>query len=68
MVKRSGDGLYIFAVNLVNQPAHATFTLRQTSMVTEAEVLAESRHITIQSEQFADEFAPYAVHLYRISP
>jgi len=67
MVKQSGDGLYIFAVNLINEPAHATFTLNQPSGASEAEVLAESRRIHIPAEQFEDDFPPYGVHLYRVS-
>jgi len=67
LVKRYGDTVYIFAVNLLNHPASATFTLRQMDSSTEAEVLAESRRVPIHGEQFADEFASYAVHLYRIS-
>ncbi len=67
LVKRRGDTVYIFAANLLNHPARATFTLRQMDSSTEAEVLAESRRVPIHGEQFADDFAPYAVHLYRIS-
>ena len=31
-----------------------------------AEVIGESRTIPIEHEAFEDEFAPFAVHLYRI--
>jgi hypothetical protein len=48
-----------------NHPATATFTCKQTTL-TNAEVLGENRTLTLKKGVFADDFAPYAVHLYRL--
>ena len=66
MVKESGDELYIFAVNLVNRPIQPSFTLHEPNPPSEAEVLDESRRVSIKAKEFADEFNPYGVHLYHI--
>lgn len=65
MVKRDGGTTYVFAVAMRNRPAKATFRLAQ-SVAAKAEVLGESRTIDVTDRDFADEFAPYAVHLYRL--
>ncbi len=44
----------------------ASFTLRNGPRVGAAEVLGESRSISIRSGQFEDDFKPYEVHLYRM--
>ncbi len=67
MVKRHQNAVYVFAVNLANEPARATFSLKELSSGADVEVLAESRRVAVQDKAFADEFAPYAVHLYRLS-
>ncbi len=68
MLKRYHDQLFISAVNLGNEPARGTFTLHDLQPGSEAEVLGESRRIPVRDGSFKDEFAPYAVHLYRCSP
>ncbi len=68
MLKRYHDALFIFAVNLGNEPTRGTFTLHDLQPGSEAEVLGESRRIPVRDGSFNDEFAPYAVHLYRCSP
>jgi hypothetical protein len=65
MPKRHANALYLFAVNLRDQPAVGTFALRRPVNVA-AEVIGESRQLDIQAGGFTDAFGPYAVHLYRI--
>ena len=55
----------MFAVAMRCRPAKATFRLAQ-SVATKTEVLGENRTIPVADGAFADEFAPYAVHLYRV--
>ena len=68
LLKRRNNEVYLFAVNLANAPTRATFALHEMKTGTEAEVLGESRRLAVQRETFTDEFAPYAVHLYRLAP
>lgn len=59
---------YVFAVGLRDGPTTATFTLPAKSTGARIEVLNESRILPLANGAFRDEFAPWAVHLYRISP
>ncbi|MGA2542252.1 MAG: hypothetical protein ABSG78_11925 [Verrucomicrobiota bacterium] len=68
MLKHYDGAAYVFAVNLANQPTRATFTLRDPDPARQAQALGESRLIPVQGQTFADDFAPYAVHLYKLSP
>ncbi len=68
MVKRQGNATYLFAVGMRNAPTQGTFTLRNMPTAARAEVLGESRTVPIKNGQFTDDFNPYAVHLYRITP
>jgi hypothetical protein len=64
MVKRHGGATYLFAVGMRNAPTRARFTLPGTrGKVT---ILDENRTLEIKNGIFEDDFAPYAVHLYRI--
>ena len=65
MTKRTQDATYVFAVCMRNHPTRATFTCKQTTLA-KAEVLGEDRALTLNHGVFTDEFAPYAVHLYRL--
>ena len=65
MVKRDREATYVFAVAMRSRPAKATFRFAQ-SVATKTEVLGEGRTIAVADGAFADEFAPYAVHLYRV--
>ena len=49
-----------------NEPTHATLQLLNTPSGTPVAVLGEDRSIPLQDNRFEDDFAPYAVHLYRI--
>jgi hypothetical protein len=65
MVKRRGDTTWLFAANLKNEPARASFTVRQ-ALAKQAEVLDETRTVALENGGFSDDFAPYAVHRYRL--
>jgi hypothetical protein len=64
-VKRQGGATYVFAVRMDPSPAKAVFQLAVATGKAEAEVLGEDRRIAVKDGRFEDEFAPYAVHVYR---
>jgi hypothetical protein len=66
MVKRHEGHLYIFAVGMSNQPAHAVFKVARQSGNSDVEVIGVSRTIPLRSGEFSDEFKSYDVNLYRI--
>ncbi len=66
MLKRRADALYLFTVNMRNQPARGVWTLRDLAGDSEAEVLDESRRLAARHGVFADDFQPYQVHLYKV--
>jgi len=67
LVKQHGGDTYVFAVEMQEEAAHATFTVAGLAGKAMAEVLGEDRTIEVTDGVFADEFAPHAVHLYRIA-
>jgi hypothetical protein len=67
MAKRSGTDLYLFAVGMRGNPTTATFKLADKTKAAHVEVVGENRRIDIANGQFSDAFAPWGVHLYRIS-
>lgn len=64
-VKRHGGSTYLFAVRMEASPAKAVLEVAGLAETATAEVLGENRAIPVRGGRFADEFAPYAVHLYR---
>ena len=66
MVKHWYDATYIFAVGMRKQATVATFRCKNVT-VARAEVIGENRTIDLIDGVFSDKFAPYAVHIYRIS-
>lgn len=64
MRKRRGNAEYLFAVNLGNQEARATFESGAWPGPNPVEVIDESRSIAPKGGRFEDAFGPYAVHLY----
>lgn len=66
--RRHAGALYLFANNLDmnGRAGAATFTVEGLRQGARVEVLDESRHLTARDGGFADDFAPLAVHLYRI--
>ena len=67
LAKRQGKATYVFAAGMRNGPAQGTFTVRGLRRAAQAEVLGEGRTILVKGGRFTDAFAPYAVHLYRIT-
>jgi hypothetical protein len=66
LVKRQGQDLYVFTVSQSAKPARASFTLQDAAGGGAVEVLGEGRNLTPAGGRFEDDFAPYAVHLYKI--
>jgi hypothetical protein len=60
----------LFAVNLRNEEARATFHLDGRfgagAGATEVEVIGEDRKIAVREGSFGDAFGAYAVHLSRV--
>lgn len=66
MAKRQGKSLYLFAVGMRNGTTKGRFALKDAGKAREVTVLGENRTIPLREGRFEDDFAPYAVHLYRI--
>lgn len=67
MLKRFDGATYLFAVGMRHRPTSATFTLNDPpANVKAVEVIGEDRSIPLEAGTFRDDFAPYAVHLYRV--
>jgi hypothetical protein len=66
MCKRHEGATYLFAVNMRNHPTRATFQLAVPHAPSAAEALGETRTVEIRDACFEQDFAPYAVHLYRV--
>ena len=58
---------YVFAVGMRNHPTKGEFTIRNLPGKAVAEVIGENRKIELTDGHFSDDFASYAVHLYKIS-
>jgi hypothetical protein len=67
MLKRHGGSTYLFAVGMRNAPARATFEVRGLADAAKAEVIGEGRELDVRDGRFADDFAAYEVHLYRVA-
>ena len=65
-VRKHQGATYVFAVRMEGSRAKATFRVHGLSGKSVAEVIGEDRQIQVNRGQFADEFGPYAVHLYKI--
>jgi len=57
---------YLFAVNLRSQPVHCAISIAGYRSETPVQVLDEQRTIPASAGAFADDFKPYAVHLYAV--
>ena len=66
MMKRRAGATYLFAVNLRPRATRGTVVLRVLPKVATVEVLGEARSLPLSGRNFADDFQPYEVHLYRI--
>jgi len=66
MMKHRADATYLFAVNMRNTSTRGSFAGQELQSSSTAEVLGESRNLKLIKGEFADDFRPYEVHLYRI--
>jgi len=66
MVKRHEGATWVFAVNMYRKPEKATIALKGLGDA-QAEVLFEDRTVPVKGGVLTDDFAPYAVHRYRIA-
>lgn len=66
MLKRYDGATYLFAAEMRDGATTATFTLRDFPPAASAEVLGETRTLTVTNGVFQDDFDGYGVHLYRI--
>lgn len=66
MAKRRQGATYLFAVAMRDGATGATFTVPGVEGERTVEVLDENRTLISADGVFADRFAPYEVHLYRI--
>ena len=70
ITKSHRETRWVFAANLKNKPARATFQFNLPGEKPgdgQAEVLDENRKVPVKSGAITDDFLPYAVHLYRLS-
>lgn len=67
MLKRHGDFTYLFAANMRNLPARATFAGTALAGSRKVETLGEARSLTLDAGKFTGDFKPYEVHLYRVT-
>jgi hypothetical protein len=67
MVKRHNGATYLFAVAMRNGETQATFTLAGITGEKTVEVIGENRTLLVKDGSFTNHFAPWEVHLYRVS-
>ena len=67
LCKQDGRDLVLFTASLRAEPARATFTVQGGKPGGKVEILGEKRQCTLDGAAFADDFAPYAIHHYRIA-
>lgn len=66
LAKRHGESDYLFAVAMRDDATKGSFTIQDPTLYHSAEVLGESRTLTIHQGKFSDEFRGYEVHLFRL--
>ncbi len=66
MVKRYEGATYLFAVGMRNGETSATFKLTGITGEKALHVIGENRTLIAKDGSFADHFAPWDVHLYRV--
>jgi hypothetical protein len=67
MVKVHGGNTYIFAASMRSGATTATFTMSGMTGTKTAEVIDESRNVTVTNGVMSDAFSTYQVHLYKIA-
>jgi hypothetical protein len=66
IVKRYGGATYVLAVNMRNAAAKPALALADVAADASAEAIGEGRTVKLEGGRLADDFKPYAVHLYKI--
>ena len=66
-VRRHAGATYVFTVCMRDAKTTATFTVKGLRAAARVEVLGENRRLTVAAGRFTDDFAPWSVHLYRVS-
>jgi hypothetical protein len=66
MARDFGGDTYVFAAALRPVATEVEFMLPFAGPEAGIEVLGEGRSVTLAARRFRDQFAPYAVHLYRV--
>jgi hypothetical protein len=66
VARRDGGAAYVFAVEMRDGKATATFTVAGVRGRTRAEVLDEGRTLDVTDGVFRDTFLPWDVHLYQL--
>jgi hypothetical protein len=66
MVKQLDGATYVFAVNMYRKAEKPTITVKGAGDGA-AEVLFEERTVEVKGGKIVDDFAPYAVHRYRMA-
>ncbi len=67
MVKRTEDAVYLFAVAMRGVSVSGEFRLRDLAGQWNAEVIGEDRTLAVTDGLLKDDFAPWGVHLYRLT-
>ena len=69
MARRLGQDLYLFAVNYDQgaRPTKAAISVPGLAAGTKIEVVDEARSLQADPGSFVDEFAPLAIHIYRLT-
>jgi len=66
MVKQYQGAIYLLVVGMRNEKTRGSFRIKILLGTAQAEVMGESRTVTLRNGDFADDFKPYEVHLYRV--
>ena len=67
MTKRHEGATYLFAVGMREGATTATFAVQGIEGDQTVEVIGEKRTLAAKAGRFTDRFAPWDVHLYRVS-
>lgn len=67
MVKQTDDAVYLFAVATRGVPTSGEFRLDGLTGEWTAEVIGEDRTLAVSDGTLTDDFAPWGVHLYRLT-
>ncbi len=66
LARKHKDAVYLFAVNMRGDPVKTSFSAAGISKDAKIEVVDESRTLQAADSSWQDDFAAWAVHIYRI--